>query len=125
MLRAQKKVHLINVMTVFHFKIKQGEEVMEILENEFKKNNLKKGAIVSVIGAIDECCISNMPKPDAKKDILTEYKQPFELSGNGEIRNGKPHIHCTVSGEGDQAIHGHLHWAKVEAWYVSVFVLAE
>jgi hypothetical protein len=110
-------------MQLLKFKIQQGQEVMTVLKEEFQKRNLKDGAIVSVIGAVDECCISNMPKKDAKKDILNEYKQPFELSGTGEIRDGEPHIHCTLSKEGDEVLHGHLHWAKVEAWYVSVFVL--
>ena len=112
-------------MKLLKFKIQQGQEVMKVLEDEFHKNNLQDGAIVSVIGAVDECCISNMPKSDAKQDILKEYRQPFELSGTGEIRDGKPHVHCTLSKEGDETIHGHLHWAKVEAWYVSVFVLVE
>jgi len=96
---------------------------MKILEDECKKNNINSGAIVSIIGAVEECCISNMPKNDAKKDILTKYKQPMELSGVGEIRDKKPHIHCTLSQENNQTIHGHLHWAKVNIWYVSVFVL--
>lgn len=66
-----------------------------------------------------------MPKEDAKKDILHEYKQPFELSGVGEIRDSKPHIHCTLSKEGDKALHGHLHWAKVKSWYVAIYIVIE
>ena len=105
-------------------KIEKGQEVMNILEKEFEKRNLTEGAIVSVIGAVDECCISNMPKEDATKDVLTEYNEPFELSGNGEIKDGKPHIHCVLSRVKDnEAIAGHLHWAKVKTWYVAVYVL--
>lgn len=112
-------------MQLLKFRIEPGQEVMAVLKEEFQKRNLQEGAIVSVIGAVDECCISNMPKEDAKKDILNQYKEPFELSGTGEIRDGGPHIHCTLSREGDFALHGHLHWAKVEAWYVTVFVLID
>lgn len=110
-------------MKLLEFKINKDQEVIAVLNEEFKKSNLQKGAIVSAIGAVDECCISNMPKGDAKKDILKTYKEPMELSGTGEIRDGKAHIHCTVSRENNVALHGHLHWAKVDAWYVSVFIL--
>ena len=110
-------------MELIKIRIESGEEVMDVLQKEFAKRNLNDGAIVSVIGAVDECCISNMPKNDATKDILNEYKEPFELSGTGEIREGKPHIHCVLGREGDETISGHLHWAKVATWYVTVFVI--
>lgn len=112
-------------MGLLTFRIEPGQELMEVLTSEFQARKLTRGAIVSVIGATEECCISNMPEGDPKKDVLTEYRKPLELSGNGEIRDGKPHIHCTLSGEGNSAIHGHLHFAKVQAWYISVYVLAE
>jgi hypothetical protein len=32
------------------------------------------------------------------RDILTEYEQPFELSGTGEITNGELHLHCVRQG---------------------------
>ncbi len=112
-------------MKYYKFKIKKGQEVMTVLEDEFRKNNLNEGAIVSIIGAVDECCISNMPKKDATQDLLNKYKEPFELSGNGEIRDGKPHIHCVLSREGDSAISGHLHWAKINTWYVAVYVIID
>ena len=53
--------------------INPGEEVMETISKELQKQDIREGAIVSVVGAVDECCISTMPKQDAKKDILTEY----------------------------------------------------
>lgn len=112
-------------MELLTFRIEPGQELMEVLASEFEAKGLTRGAIVSVIGATEDCCISNMPEGDAKRDVLTEYKIPLELSGNGEIRDGKPHIHCTLSGEGNAAIHGHLHFAKVQAWYISVYVLPE
>jgi len=100
-------------------------EVMKVLEEEFIKNSLKEGAIVSVVGAVDECYISNMPKADAAQDILKEYKESFELSGSSEIRDEKPHIHCVLSREGDTTIAGHLHWAKINTWYVAIYVIVD
>jgi hypothetical protein len=110
-------------MELIKIKVEKNQEVINILEEEFKKRNLQSGAIVSIIGAIDECCISNMPKQDAMKDILTEYKEPMELSGTGEIRDGKPHIHCVLGRAGNETVSGHLHWAKIKSWYVAIYLI--
>jgi uncharacterized protein len=69
---------------VFVISVKPGEEVIQVVTAELVRRGVKTGAIVSLIGAIDRCCISNMPKDDATSDVLTEYGEPFELSGTGE-----------------------------------------
>ena len=63
-----------------------------------------------------------MPANDSKADIITEFSEPFEMSGTGEVKDGKPHIHCVVSGENNQALGGHFHWGRVETWFVNVYV---
>lgn len=113
---------MIQLLTI---KIESGQEVMATLEQKFTELNINEGAIVSLIGAVDECCISNMPKDNPREDILNEYKEPFEMSGTGEIRDGKPHIHCVMSRVGEITLAGHLHWAKVQTWYVKVFILTD
>lgn len=107
---------------MFVISVRPGEEVIAAVTAQLARRNVKNGAIVSLIGAIDRCCISNMPKDDAKQDILTEYDQPFEMSGTGEIKDGSPHIHCVLGREGDVSLAGHLHWANVETWFVNVYV---
>jgi predicted DNA-binding protein with PD1-like motif len=108
---------------LFVISVKPGEEVMESLTRQLEQQGVQRGAIVSLIGAIDACCISNMPKHDATDDNLAEYQQPCELSGTGEIADGKPHIHCVLSTEGDHALAGHLHWARVETHFVNAYVV--
>jgi len=108
---------------MFVISVKPGEEVMESLARQLEERHVQHGAIVSLIGAIDACCISNMPKRDATDDILTEYHQPSELSGTGEIVDGKPHIHCVLGTENDSAMTGHLHWARVETHFVNAYVV--
>jgi uncharacterized protein len=103
--------------------VTSGEEVMEALTKQLADAGVTQGAIVSLVGAVDACGISNMPADDAKSDIITKFAQPFELSGTGEINEGKPHVHCVVSGEGNAAIAGHLHWARVQNWFVRAYVL--
>jgi len=101
--------------------IAPGEEIIETITKQLEKENIKEGSM-TLIGAVDSCCISTMSKQDAKKDILTEYHEPLELSGTGEISNGKPHIHVTLGRENNQAIFGHLHWGKVTEWFVNVYI---
>lgn len=103
--------------------VKPGEEVMQTLTRRAAEAGISDGAIVSLIGAIDACAISNMPAGDATSDIVTEYRQPFELSGTGEITGGKVHIHVVLGREGDTALAGHLHNARVETFFVHAYVI--
>jgi uncharacterized protein len=109
--------------TMIVISVKSGQEVMETVSKGLVENGIANGAIVSLVGAVGSCRISNMPKHDATSDILTEYEQPFEMTGTGEIVEGKPHIHCVLGREGDLALAGHLHWAKVDNWFVNVYVM--
>jgi len=108
---------------VLTIRVRSGEEVMETVTKRLTEEAITNGAIVTVIGAVDEVCISNMPKGDAKSDILAEFRQPFEFSGTGEVKDGIPHIHAVLGAEGNAALSGHLHWAKVETHFVNVYVV--
>ncbi len=103
--------------------IKPGQEVIEAATAQLQELGVQQGAIVSLVGAVDSCCISNMPRANAKDDILTEYSEPFERSVTGEIKDGRPHIHCVMGREGDVTLSGHLHWARVENWFVNLYVV--
>ncbi|KKP38138.1 MAG: hypothetical protein UR28_C0021G0019 [Candidatus Peregrinibacteria bacterium GW2011_GWF2_33_10] len=109
-------------MQLLKFTINKGEEMIDVLAKKFAEQNLKSGAIISVVGAIDYCRISTMAKDDPMEDFFTEYSEPLEINGVGEIREGKPHIHINLGRENGQTASGHLHYAKVESWYVTVFV---
>lgn len=78
--------------------VRPGEEVMDSISRQLNERDIQHGAVVSLIGAVDSCCISTMASDDAMRDILTEYEQPFELSGTGEITNGELHLHCVRQG---------------------------
>lgn len=104
--------------------VQPGEEVMDSITRQLKENDIQNGAVVSLIGAVDACCISTMAERDAKHDILTEYELPLELSGTGEITNSVLHLHCVLAKEGDVSLAGHLHWARVENFFVNAYVIA-
>ncbi len=108
---------------MFLISVQSGQEVMSTVNAALAERGVQNGAVVSLIGAVDACCISNMPADDASKDILTEYAQPFELSGTGEIKDGKAHLHVVLGREGDAALSGHLHWARVATFFVNAYIL--
>lgn len=110
-------------MTVIEIEIKSGEEVLETLTRVLAEKKIQKGAIASIIGAVEECTVSTMKKTDAKENLFTDYHEPLELSGTGEINEGKPHIHAVLGREENVPIFGHLHRAVVKSWFVHVYIL--
>lgn len=98
-------------------------ELMESITAQAAKLGIRDGAIVSLIGAADAFVISTMPADDASKDIVTEYAQPAEMSGTGEIVNGVVHIHAVMAVQGDRAVAGHLHEAHIGHHFARAYVL--
>lgn len=99
------------------------EELMESVNRQTAEAGIENAAIVSLIGAVDSFTISTMPKDDALADTITTYKQPAEMTGTGEIKNGFAHIHAVMGIEGDQGVTGHLHEAHVGTHFARVYVL--
>jgi uncharacterized protein len=98
-------------------------ELIETVAKEAERQGITQGAIVSLIGAVDRFAISTMPANDARQDTITEYTMPAEMSGTGEIVDGKVHIHAVMAVEGDRGIAGHLHRADVGVWFARAYVL--
>ena len=103
--------------------VASGEEMIATIEAELAKQGVANGAVVSLIGAVESAAVSTMAKDDASRDIVTEYHQPLELSGTGEIKDGKLHVHVVLGAEGNTTISGHLHWARVKTFFVNAYVL--
>ncbi|MGC9669544.1 PCC domain-containing protein [Planosporangium sp. 12N6] len=105
---------------MFVVSVGKGEEVLETIARHVQERGVRAAAI-TLIGAVQGCCVSVMPKGDPLDDILTEHDQPFELTGTGEVTDGKVHVHAVLGGEG-VTVAGHLHWAKVQDWFVRAYV---
>ena len=112
-------------MNLVRIKIEPGQEVIEKIHEECALRGIRDAAIVSIIGAVDSCRIHNMKRDDPMAPVKNDYHEHFEMSGSGEITNGKAHIHCVMSREGEVTAAGHLHWARVEHWFVLVFIAPE
>jgi predicted DNA-binding protein with PD1-like motif len=98
-------------------------ELMSALQERLAELGITFGAIVSLIGAVDSFVLSTMPRRDATRNVVTEHRQPAEMSGSGEVVNGLPHIHATMAIEGGKAVSGHLNAATVTTWFAHVYVL--
>jgi hypothetical protein len=105
---------------MFIVSVHKDQEVIETIANEARARGITSAAI-TLIGAVESCCVSVMPKNNPADDILTDYDQPFEMAGTGEIIDGKVHIHVAMGGEGE-IVAGHLHWARVDHWFVRAYV---
>jgi predicted DNA-binding protein with PD1-like motif len=103
--------------------VASGEEVIETINRRLGELGVANGAVVSLIGAVEACAVSTMPKDNPSGDVIAEYAQPLELSGNGEIKDGKVHLHVVLGADGNRAICGHLHWARVTTFFVHAYVV--
>lgn len=103
------------------FEVTNGE-LLAGIEEQAATAGITSGAIVSLIGAVDGFTVSTMPAADANKDVLTDYALPAEMTGTGEIVDGKPHVHVVMAVEGDRAVSGHLHRADIGTWFARVYV---
>jgi len=99
------------------------DELVASLERQIEEAGIRNGAIVSLIGGVEDFTISTMPAYDATSDMITDYDVVAEMTGTGEIVDGKPHIHVVMGIEGDQARAGHLHRAMVKTHFARAYVL--
>lgn len=101
----------------------KGQEVIAALTEELARRGVRDGAIVSLIGGVEGCVISTMAADDFTHDVLTEYSQPAELSGTGDITEGTVHLHVVLGLQGDRTRSGHLHRANVVNFFVHAYVI--
>lgn len=98
-------------------------ELISSLTKQIADAGITDAAIVSLIGAADRFTLSTMPRNDARSDVLTDYDEPAEMSGTGEIVAGTVHIHATMAVNGDRGLSGHLHSAHVETWFARAYLI--
>ncbi|MFD8318942.1 PCC domain-containing protein [Kitasatospora purpeofusca] len=107
---------------MYVFEVKNAE-LLESITEQAKAAGVTDGAIVSLIGAADSFTVSTMPANDASADVITDYDQPAEMHGTGEIVGGVVHVHTTMAVEGDKGVAGHLHRAQIGHWFARAYVV--
>jgi len=107
---------------VIALEVRNGE-LLTGIASQAAAAGITDAAIVTLIGAADKFTLSTMPADDPTDDILTDYSQPAEMSGTGEIVGGQVHIHATMAVEGDRALSGHLHRAVIGTWFARAYLI--
>lgn len=99
------------------------DELVSSLQRQVKEAGIQNAAIVSLIGGVEDFTISTMPALDATQDTISDYDITAEMTGNGEVVDGKIHLHVVMGVEGDLARTGHLHRANVKTHFARAYVL--
>ena len=107
-------------VSLFLVRVGRGEEVLETIERAVAERGVT-AASITLIGAVKGCTLSVMPRNDETADILTGIDEPLELTGSGEVVDGKVHVHVAAGGKGRTVV-GHLHRATVPAFFVRAYV---
>jgi len=103
------------------FTVHEGEELIASLRRQAAEHGVVNGAVVSLVGGVDEGDIS-MPAKDGT-DVKSEFSQQFELTGTGEIVDGKIHVHAALGRDEGGPLVGHLLRARVNP-VARIYVLA-
>lgn len=100
------------------------DELMVSLTRQAAEHGITDAAIVSLIGGVDSFTVSTMPADDASKDLVSTYSLPAEMHGSGEIKGGVVHVHATMAVQGDRAVAGHVHRARIGTWFARAYVIS-
>ncbi len=100
--------------------VNRGEEVLDIIQATVTTTGVV-AASITLIGAVQQATVSVMRKDDAHTDLVHSYDQPFELTGTGEVVDGRVHLHAALAGE-DLVVSGHLHRAVVGDFFVRAYL---
>ena len=94
----------------FVLSFKQGEMLLERIEESIKKNRIKDGVVLSGIGTLDKCVLHMVMTtgyPPVEHFARWEDKALELASIQGYIADGKPHLHAVVS-DNERTWAGHL-----------------
>lgn len=100
------------------------DDLTESLTRQAREHGITDAAIVSLIGGVDSFTVSTMPADDATRDLVSTYSLPAEMHGSGEIKDGVVHVHATMAVQGDRAVAGHVHRARVGTWFARAYVIS-
>ncbi|MCL5438164.1 MAG: PPC domain-containing DNA-binding protein [Thermoplasmataceae archaeon] len=95
-------------------KIEKGEDVMEILLETCRRENVSSGTIVWGIGMVKDAEIGYL---DGREYVKEKYPQNLEvLSFHGTIARNDPrfHVHVSLAGRDHSALGGHLFYATAD-----------
>lgn len=105
--------------------LKKGENILENIQAEIKRLNIKNAVLISAIGSLRKANLHFITNTDdlAVNRFVT-IERPIELaSAQGLVIDGEPHFHLTIS-EPDGLYAGHME-PGCEVQYLAELALLE
>lgn len=106
---------------MFVIEVGPTEEVLETIQRKVTERGCA-AASITLIGAVDDAKVSVMNLDDPRVNHVRSYHTPAEITGTGEVVDGKVHFHVVLGME-DQTVAGHLHRATVIDHFVRAYVI--
>ena len=116
------QVASFNMSEILFISVDAGEDVIEVVKRVITERNIKDATLLSCFGTFDYCKMHWITTTDFPPvEHFQDFSGPFEtLSLCGNIVNGEPHFHVTIS-DAKGAYGGHLHVGRV--LYICEFTL--
>jgi len=105
--------------------LKQGEMLLERIEEFVKKSGIKEGVVLSGIGTLDKCVLHMVMTtgyPPVEHFARWDDKALELASIQGFIANGKPHLHTVVS-DNERTWAGHLEYGCRVLYLAEVVIM--
>jgi hypothetical protein len=98
------------VQEVYRVLLDRDDLLLESIIDIIKKKNIQDGEVLVSSGSVQECTYHYVATTEMKaKNVYKTVKGPFEILGaTGIIADGEPHIHITLSQNGQGGFGGHL-----------------
>jgi len=112
-------------MKQIKMRVQAGKPLIATLEQEFAKKGIKNATIVTVLGALKDMeliTIYSHATDEPPEHFSKKIEEKVELLGNGQLEDGKVHLHIVGGAEGGRAIAGHLADGTV-TYFVDVIAL--
>jgi predicted DNA-binding protein with PD1-like motif len=98
------------VQEVYRVLLDRDDLLLESVIDIIKQKNIQDGEVLITAGSVQECTYHYVGTTEMKpKNVYKTVKGPFEiLGGFGLIADGEPHIHISLSRNGQGGFGGHL-----------------
>lgn len=115
-----------NIKRVFNIILDLGEDILEELQKIIDGQNIKTGIIAAGLGGFNNYALCFSSKDGDIKFGRRWNDMVLQLSSlQGFVENGIPHVHCSVSIDGEQAYTytGHLDAGSTKFFYCQILLL--
>ena len=98
------------IQEVYRVLLDRDALLLESISSVIKQHEIRDGEVLVTAGSVQECTYHYVGSTAAHpKNVLKTVKGPYEiLNAGGIIADGEPHMHITLSTQGQGGFGGHL-----------------